>query len=92
MLTCAGGGVYTGVVRGGERNDLSAMDGLVKRCTVEDCANKLRHYISRCPSDEMSSQARLYLVLLEGLRNKSLHANLYAKAAQKIESLHPRCN
>ena len=47
--------------------------------TMRDCANRLRQYISRCPSGKMPSQATLVSIFLEGLRNKSLHANLYAK-------------
>ena len=47
--------------------------------SVRDCANRLRQYISRCPEGEMPSSPRLVSIFLEGLLNKSLHANLYAK-------------
>ena len=47
--------------------------------TVRDCANRLRQYISRCPEKELPSQAKLISIFLEGLRDKSLHADLYAK-------------
>ena len=33
----------------------------------------------RCPDDETPSQGRLVSIFLEGLRNKKLHAHLYAK-------------
>ena len=44
-----------------------------------DCANHLRQYISRCPTKEIPSSQRLISLFLEGLKNKSLHANLYDK-------------
>ena len=47
--------------------------------SVRDCANRLRQYISRCPEGEMPSSQRLVSIFLEGLTNKLLHANLYAK-------------
>ena len=47
--------------------------------SVRDCANRLRQYISRCPKEEMPSQAKLISIFQEGLRDKSLHADLYAK-------------
>ena len=43
---------------------------------VRDCANILKQYITRSPTDKKPSQARLFL---EGLRNKTLYAHLYAK-------------
>ena len=46
---------------------------------MRDCANRLRQYISRCPEEEMPSQAKLISIFQEGLRDKSLHADLYAK-------------
>ena len=45
--------------------------------SVRDCANCLRQYISRCPTREMFGPDRLISLFLEGLSNKSLHANLY---------------
>ena len=53
-----------------------------------NCANRLRQYISRCPEEEMPSQAKLISIILEGLRDKSLHANLYAKTAQNFKWMH----
>ena len=47
--------------------------------TVRDCVNRLKQYINRCPDEEKSSQGRLISILLEGLRNKTLHAHLYAR-------------
>ena len=47
--------------------------------TVRDCANRLRQYIARCPEVDLSSQAKAVSIFLEGLRDKSLHANLYGK-------------
>ena len=47
--------------------------------TVRDCANCLQQYISRCPDGEMPGAQRLFSLFLEGLSNKSLHANLYEK-------------
>ena len=47
--------------------------------TVRDCVNRLKQYIARCPNEEKPSQARLISVFLEGLKNKTLHAHLYAQ-------------
>lgn len=47
--------------------------------TVRDCVNRLKQYINHCPDDEKPSQGRLISILLEGLRNKMLHAHLYAR-------------
>ena len=46
--------------------------------SVRDCVNRLKQYILRCPDEEKPSQARLLNVFLEGLKNKTLHAHLYA--------------
>ena len=46
---------------------------------VRDCANRLRHYLARCPEKEAPSQIRLVSIFLEGLSDKSLHAALYMK-------------
>ena len=46
---------------------------------VRDCVNKLKQYIARCPKVEKPSQTRLVSIFLESLRNKTLHAHLYAK-------------
>ena len=49
---------------------------------VRDCASQLRQYIARCPAREIPSQIpsqeRLVSLFLEGLSNKTLHANLYS--------------
>ena len=47
--------------------------------SVRYCANQLKQYITRCPTDEKPGQKRLISIFLEGLRNKTLHAHLYAK-------------
>ena len=47
--------------------------------TVRDCANRLRQYIARCPDVELPSQAKAVSIFLEGLKDKSLHANLYGR-------------
>ena len=54
--------------------------------SVRDCANRLRQYIARCPEGEMPSSQRLVSIFLEGLANKSLHANLYAKKHDTLNS------
>ena len=46
---------------------------------VRDSANRLKQYITRCPNKKKPSQKRLISIFLEGLRNKILHAHLYAK-------------
>ena len=47
--------------------------------SVRDCVNRLKQYILRCPDEEKPSQARLISVFLEGLKDKMLHAHLYAR-------------
>ena len=47
--------------------------------SVRDYASCLNQYITRCPTDEKPGQTRLISIFLEGLRNKTLHAHLYAK-------------
>ena len=47
--------------------------------SVRDCANRLRQYIARCPDNEKPNPEKLVSIFLEGLLNKSLHANLYMK-------------
>ena len=54
--------------------------------SVRDCANRLRQYIARCSEGEMPSSQRLVSIFLEGLANKSLHANLYAKKHDTLNS------
>ena len=54
--------------------------------SVRDCANRLRQYIARCPEGEMPSSQRLVSIFLEGLSNKLLHANLYAKKHNTLNS------
>ena len=46
---------------------------------LETMQIELKQYITHCPTDEKPSQARLISIFLEGLRNKMLHAHLYAK-------------
>ena len=46
---------------------------------VRDSVNRLKQLYLRCPDDEKPSQARLISVFLEGLRNRTLHAHLYAQ-------------
>ena len=46
--------------------------------TVRDCVNRLKQYIARCPEEEKPSQARLISIFLEGLKNRTLYAHLYA--------------
>ena len=57
---------------------------------MRDCANKLRQYISRCPNEEeLPSQVKLISIFLEGLRDKSLHADSYAKKHKTLnECIH----
>ena len=50
-----------------------------KHESLRDCVTRLKQYITICPSIEKPSQRRLISILLEGLRNKILHAHLYAK-------------
>ena len=45
---------------------------------VRDFVSRLRQYIARCPAREIPSQERLVSLFLEGLSNKTLHANLYS--------------
>ena len=47
--------------------------------SMRDYANCLKQYITRCPTDEKPGQTRLISIFLEGLRNKKMHAHLYAK-------------
>ena len=47
--------------------------------SVRDNVSRLRQYVNRCPSDKKPSQGRLISLFLEGLRNKVLHAHLYAQ-------------
>ena len=46
---------------------------------VRDCVSRLKQLYIRCPDDEKPSQSRLISIFLEGLKNKMLHAHLYAK-------------
>ena len=47
--------------------------------SMQDCANRLKQYITRYPSNEKPRHARLISIFLEGLHNKTLHAHLYIK-------------
>ena len=51
-------------------------------------ANRLRRYITRCLKDKKPSQGELVSIFLEGLRDKTLHAHLYAR---KHKTLHECC-
>ena len=46
---------------------------------MRDCANRLKKYVTRSPNRKKPSQRRLISIFLEGLKNKILHAHLYAK-------------
>ena len=46
---------------------------------MRDCANCLQQYIFQCLARDMPRPARLISLFLEGLSNKSLHANLYGQ-------------
>ena len=50
-----------------------------KKETVRECIDRLRKYIARCPIREMPSQERLISCFLEGLTNKQLYMQLFAK-------------
>ena len=50
-----------------------------KHESVRDSVSRLRQYVKRCPLDKQPSQGRLISLFLEGLRNKVLHAHLYAQ-------------
>jgi len=54
--------------------------------TVRDCVNKLKQYIARFLEVEKPSQTRLVSIFLEILRNKTLHAHLYAKKHSTFNS------
>ena len=47
--------------------------------TIRDCVNRLKQYIARCPYEEKISQARLISIFLQGLKNRTFHAHLYAQ-------------
>ena len=60
-----------------------------KKETVRECANRLRQYISRCPESELPSQEKIVSIFLEGLRDKTLHADLYGKKHKTLnECMH----
>ena len=50
-----------------------------KHKSVRDSVSRLRQYVNRCPLDEKPSQGRLISLFLKGLRDKVLHAHLYAQ-------------
>ena len=56
--------------------------------SMRDSVSRLKQYVNRCPADEKPSQGRLISLFLEGLRNKVLHAHLYA---QKHKTLQECC-
>ena len=79
---------------------ISALSKMSIKCTVvaqiyafkqrdqellRDSIRSLRQYIMSCRSDENSNQGQLVSIFLEGLRNKMVHAHLYA---HKHKTLH----
>ena len=46
--------------------------------SIRDCVSRLKQLYLRCLDEEKPSQTRLISVFLEGLRNTTLHAHLYA--------------
>lgn len=48
-----------------------------KKESVRDCTNRLCQYISRCLERELPTQEKLVSIFLEGLRDKTLHADLH---------------
>ena len=53
--------------------------------SVRDSVSRLRQYVNRSPLDEKPSQGRLISLFLEGLRDKVLHAHLYAQRHKTFE-------
>ena len=47
--------------------------------SMRDSVSRLRQYVNRYPLDKKPSQGKLFSLFLEGLRNKVLHAHLYAQ-------------
>ena len=50
-----------------------------KHESIRDSVIRLRQYVNRCPLHKKPSQGKLISVFLEGLRDKVLHAHLYAQ-------------
>ena len=46
--------------------------------TVRDCVNRLKQYIAHYSDKEKPSEARLISIFVEGLKNQTLYAHLYA--------------
>ena len=46
---------------------------------MRHCTNRLRQNIARCPENELPLQEKSVSISLEGLRDKTLHGDLYAK-------------
>ena len=53
--------------------------------SVRDCANRLKQYIARCPERELPTAEKSVSIFLEGLRDKKLHADLYAKKHKTLK-------
>ena len=53
--------------------------------SVRDCANRLKQYMARCPERELSTAEKSVSIFLEGLRDKKLHAYLYAKKHKTLK-------
>ena len=56
------------------------------RETMRQCSYRLKQYIARCPEIEIPSQERLVSLFLEGLVNKTLHANLYSQKYKNLNA------
>ena len=55
--------------------------------SIRNCANRLRQYIAtRCPEKELPSQEKSISIFLEGLRDKTLHADLYTKKHKTLNN------
>ena len=46
--------------------------------------NRLRQYIARCPERELPIAEKAVSIFLEGLRDKKLHVDLYAKKRKTL--------
>ena len=61
--------------------------------SVRDCANRLKQYIAKCPERELPTAEKSVSIFLEGLRDKKLHADLYAKKNKTLrECIHDAIN
>lgn len=77
----------TDFIRTGIKHDVSNLLTNFKQNenkTVKDCVNQFKQYLARCPKSEVSSQAKIISIFLEGLKDKILRANLYGKKHKTI--------